>query len=317
MNLRNSPASGFAGLSSAAFHPILYPLLFVLLWGTGFIGARLGLPYADPYSFLAIRLLAASIFMAFVAWLGRAAWPRGVDLKHCLVSGLLIHLGYLGGVFTGVWLGCPPAVGALITGLQPLLTGLLAARILGEKINPQVIVGLGLGLVGVLIVLSDHLSFRNYNHYSLIPIVVALLSITAGTVYQKRFFGSTDIRAGSAVQYLLCGILFALPSLLSFLVPAAGIPSFKDIRWTGEFWTALIWLTMVLSVVSIALLFWLIRAYSASRVSSLMYLVPPTTAVEAWLLFGDPLSVRIVVGMGVVILGLLWGERARRLSLSE
>ena len=309
MNRKSLPGEIRSGLN-----PAVFPLLFVLLWSTGFIGARLGLPYADPYSFLAIRLLAASLFMALVAWIAGAEWPRGRDLKHSLVSGLLIHLGYLGGVFTGVWMGCPPAVGALITGLQPLFTGLLAARILGERISLQVVVGLVLGLVGVMIVLSDHLSFRNYNHYSLIPIGVALLSITAGTVYQKRFFGLTDIRAGSAVQYLLCGILFAVPSLLSLLMPGLGIPSFQDIHWTGEFWIALLWLTLVLSVVSIALLFWLIRAYSASRVSSLMYLVPPTTALEAWLLFGDPISLRILLGMGVVILGLVWGERARRVN---
>ncbi|MDI9409887.1 MAG: DMT family transporter [Candidatus Pacebacteria bacterium] len=297
---------------SVTLHPSLFPLLFVLLWSTGFIGARLGLPYADPYSFLSIRLLAASLLMAAIAWFGRATWPKGGDLRHSLVSGLLIHLGYLGGVFTGVWMGCPPAVGALVTGLQPLFTGLFAAVFLGEKLTRSLILALLLGLAGVVIVLSGNLSFDNYNHYSLIPIVFALFSITFGTIYQKRFFGQTDIRAGSAVQYLLCGVIFALPSLLALIWPGHGIPSVLDIKWTGEFWFALVWLTLILSVVSIALLFWLIRAYSAARVSSLMYLVPPTTAIMAWLIFGDPLSWRTVFGMVLVIIALVWSERARR-----
>ena len=282
---------------------------FVLLWSTGFIGARLGLPYADPFSFLGLRLFAAAMVLSLLAWLARVEWPRGMVLVHTIISGQFIHSGYLGGVFIAIWLGCPPAIAALITGMQPLLTSLIARIFLREHLTKRIMIGLVIGFLGLIVVLSDRLYLEREQVVSLLPVLFATFSISIGTIYQKRFFGATDIRAGIAVQYFFCalvfGLLFAIVYVQFWLTGNDWILQRLHIEWSLDFTIAFLWLTFGLSVIAIGLFFILIRKFSSARVSSLMYLVPPTTAIEAWLLFGDKLSLAVLLGMVLIIVALI------------
>jgi drug/metabolite transporter (DMT)-like permease len=289
-------------LASADFSMLarLAPFLFVLLWSTGFLGAKLGLPHAAPLAFLLARYLLVIALMTSLALLLRAPWPRaGRQWLHIGISGLLVHALYLGGVFVAIGAGLPAGVTSLVVGLQPLLTATVAGRLLGENVLPRQWLGLLLGFVGVALVVSNKLG-AGFAMDALWPALAALLGITAGTLYQKRFCPNFDWRTGSVAQFLPTAIL-----------TGAIVLAREDFRidWAGEFIFALGWLVLVLSVGAISLLNWLIRHGSAVNVASLFYLTPPTTALLAWLLFGETLTGLALIGMALAVWGVYLSRR--------
>jgi drug/metabolite transporter (DMT)-like permease len=272
----------------------LYPFLFVFLWSTGFIGAKFGLPYAEPLSFLLTRYGLVIALMTAIAVATRAPWPDDpAQWLHIGVSGVLVHAIYLGGVFVAIKHGLPAGITALVVGIQPLLTGLGAGWLLGEKVSARQWIGLGLGFAGVGLVVSGKFGDAALGPM-LIPALVALLGITAGTLYQKRFCARFDLRTGSVIQFVPTALLTAL-----------AVAMFEDYRieWTGEFLFALGWLVLVLSLGAISLLNLLIRSGSAVNVASLFYLTPPTTALIAWAVFGERLTSTAAAGMALAVAG--------------
>ena len=279
------------------------PLLFVFLWSTGFIGAKFGLPYAEPLSFLLTRYGLVITLMLLLALATRAPWPKeAAQWWHIGLSGVLVHAVYLGGVFIAISHGLPAGVTALVVGMQPLLTACSAGWLLGEKVTPRQWGGLVLGFLGVGLVVSGKLSDANLGPM-LWPAVIALLGITAGTLYQKRFCARFDLRTGSVIQFVPTALLTAVAVAL-----------FEDYRidWTGEFVFALAWLVLVLSLGAISLLNLLIRNGSAVNVASLFYLTPPTTALVAWAAFGETLTLTATFGMLIAVSGVYLVARPAR-----
>jgi drug/metabolite transporter (DMT)-like permease len=272
----------------------LFPLLFVFLWSTGFIGAKYGLPHAEPLSFLLIRYVAVIVLMTMVALATRAPWPRGArEWFHIGVSGVLVHAIYLGGVFTSISKGLPAGLSSLVVGLQPLLTAFGAAWLLKEAIVLRQWIGLILGLAGTVLVLSGRIQ-GGFGLEGLGAALFALLGITAGTLYQKKFCPGLDWRTGAVAQFIPAAILtFAVASVTE---------QFK-VDFTPSFLFALTWLVFVLSLGAISLLNYLIRSGSAVNVASLFYLVPASTAAIAWALFGELLSPLALLGMALAIAG--------------
>ncbi|WP_371324175.1 DMT family transporter [Dechloromonas sp. ZY10] len=267
-----------------------YPFFFVFLWSTGFIGAKFGLPHAEPLSFLLVRYLLVIGLLGAVVLVTRAPWPARRDWLHIGISGLLVHALYLGGVFVAIAHGLPAGVTALVVGMQPLLTAAAAGWLLGERVVARQWLGLALGFVGVALVLAGRFSLNAELGPQLLPALLALLGITGGTLYQKRFCPKFDLRSGALIQFVPSALLTALAVLL-----------FEDFRidWRGEFVFALGWLVLVLSLGAISLLNLLIRSGSAVNVASLFYLTPPTTALLAWLLFGENLTLTAGLGMAL------------------
>jgi drug/metabolite transporter (DMT)-like permease len=289
--------------SSIAMHlsNVGVPALFVVLWSTGFIGARLGLPHAGPLTFLALRYALAAALLVLVAVVMRAPWPRRMsEVAHYAVAGLLVHGVYLGGVFLGISLGVEAGVAALIVGLQPLLTAALAGMLLSERVTAWQWAGLALGLLGVALVLERKLGQGPGDALGSVACLIALLAITAGTLYQKRYCGRMDLRTGSVVQFAAAGIATFPLALL-----------FEDMRidWNGEFVFALLWLVLVLSLGAISLLYVLIRRGAAAQVASLFFLVPPCTALIAWPLFGETLGPMALLGMALTAVGVALARR--------
>jgi len=287
---------------ATAFAPFI-PLLFVALWSTGFIGAKLGLPDAEPLTLLSLRYAAVLAVMGAVAVATRAPWPATrAQWLHIGVSGLLVHAVYLGGVFTAIRLGLPAGVTALVVGLQPVLTALGAGVFLHERVRPAQWAGLGLGLAGVVLVVAHKVAASAGGAAVvalLAPAVLALAGITAGTLYQKRFCPAFDLRTGSVIQFLPCLVVTAL---------LAARTETMVVHWTPAFVFALGWLVLVLSVGAVSLLNVLIRSGSAVNVASLFYLTPPTTALIAWAMFGETLTGLALVGMCLTVFG-VWLAR--------
>ena len=280
-----------------------YPLLFVFLWSTGFIGAKYGLPYAEPLSFLLTRYGLVIALMLLIAFITRAPWPASPrQWLHIAVSGILVHAFYLGGVFVAIKHGLSAGITALIVGMQPLLTGVGSGMLLGEPVSRRQWLGLGLGFVGVGLVMAGKVGDMALGPM-LIPALVALLGITGGTLYQKRFCASFDLRTGSVIQFV--------PTAM---VTAVAVALFEDYRieWTGDFIFALGWLVLVLSIGAISLLNLLIRSGSAVNVASLFYLTPPTTALIAFAVFGEKLAFTAAVGMVVAVAGVYLVARPAR-----
>ena len=280
-----------------------YPFLFVFLWSTGFIGAKYGLPYAEPLSFLLTRYGFVIALMTMIALATRAQWPREpAQWLHIGVSGVLVHAVYLGGVFVAIKHGLPAGVTALVVGMQPLLTAFGAGWLLGETVSGRQWVGLALGFVGVGLVVSGKFGDGAALGPMLIPALVALLGITAGTLYQKRFCAQFDLRTGSVIQFVPTAILTAI-----------AIALFEDFRieWSPGFIFALAWLVLVLSLGAISLLNLLIRGGSAVNVASLFYLTPISTAVIAWAVFGEKLTLTATAGMLLAVSGVYLVARAK------
>lgn len=278
------------------------PFLFVFLWSTGFIGAKFGLPYAEPLTFLLLRFLAISGLMAAFAVLTRAPWPKSrQQVFHIAVSGLLVHAIYLGGVFCAIGHGLPAGITALVVGMQPLLTACGAGWLLGERVSARQWLGLALGFVGVALVIVNKLGQLPLLA-TLTPALVALLGITAGTLYQKRFCARFDLRTGAVIQFLPSAMLTAV---------VAGLTESMHVEWTSSFVFALMWLVLVLSFGAISLLNLLIHTGGAVHVARLFYLTPPMTALIAWFVFGETLSAPAIAGMVLALFG-VYLARGRR-----
>jgi drug/metabolite transporter (DMT)-like permease len=273
----------------------LAPSLFVLLWSTGFIGAKAGLPYAEPFTFVALRYAFVVALMLPLALVLRADWPkRGVDVFHLVVAGLLLHAVYIAGVFASIYHGLPAGISALIVGLQPLLTATLVGPLLGEKVTARQWAGLLLGLAGVALVLANKLAFDRATGGAVALAVLALLGITFGTIYQKRFCTAADMRSSAVIQFAAAG--------LACLAVAWPLETMR-VEWSAEFIAALAWLVVVLSIGTVSLLYLLLRRGAAAKTASLFYLVPPVTALVAWALFGETLGPLALAGMALAAVG--------------
>ena len=275
----------------------IMPGLFVLIWSTGYIVAKFGVPYAEPFTFLALRFAFSIAVLLAVALLTGAPWPRTwAETGHALVSGVLIHGLYLGGVWWAIARGLPAGIAALIVVLQPLLTALMARRMLGEALRPAQWLGILAGFLGVGLVLAPKLAGDALAAASLAAVAATLtatLAFTLGTFYQKRFLTGADLRTGSLLQYL--GAL----APTAFLA-AAGSP---QVEWSWAFIAALAWSVLGISVGAVTLLLVLIRRGVVSRTAALIYLVPPATALQAFLLFGETLTLLQLAGMTLAALG--------------
>lgn len=271
-----------------------YPALFVFLWSTGFIGAKYGLPYAEPLSFLLLRYALVIVLMAAAAVISGAQWPKGISAyAHLAVAGILMQAIYLGGVFLAIKQGLPAGMVSLLVGLQPLLTAVLAIAVLGEAVSRRQWVGLVLGITGTVLVLSGRIE-GGFALTGVWPALCALLGITLGSLYQKRFCPHFDWRTGSAVQFLAAALV---------TLPIAACFEGFQVQFTGSFVFALGWLVLVLSLGAISLLNYLIRHGSAVNVASLFYLVPPVTALIAWGWLGESLSLVSLAGLVLAVTG--------------
>lgn len=269
-------------------------MLFVLLWSTGFISAKYGLPYAPPLTFLLYRFALVAALMSVVAVATRARWPESVaQAMHVAVAAWLVHGAYLGGVFVALAGGMPAGTAAMLVGLQPLLTVVIARGWLGERVVPRQWIGLLLGLAGVWLVVRHKLAPAS-DVAGLVALAVALAGISAGTLYQKRFCSHVDLRAGAVIQFAACALVY---------LPLAMALERAPVRWTADFAFALGWSVLVLSVGAISLLYWLLRHGAAANVAALFFLVPAVTALIAWPVFGETLDAVALAGMVLISAG--------------
>jgi len=276
------------------FSPI--PLFFVFLWSTGFIVARYGLPYAPPLTFLLLRFLGVLAILAPAVLLLRAPWPKG-KVGHVAIAGLLLQAGYLSGVWCAIKLGMPAGLSALIVGMQPILTA-FAAPLIGERVRPRQWIGLAFGLGGVALVVYAKITLVGLSWQAIALAVFALLSITAGTLYQKHFCPKFDLRTGTVIQFAA--------SFAAVLPFALLLDDADSIQWTPQFLGAWAWSVLALSIGAIFLLFALIRRSDATQVTSLLYLTPPTTAIMAWAMFGEVLNWMGIAGMALAVIGVIF-----------
>jgi len=271
------------------------PAVFVLIWSTGFVVARFGMPHAPPMGFLAWRF--ALSVLAFGIWvlLARAAWPQGRwQWMHLAVVGILMHAGYLGGVWSAVKLGIGAGTSALIVGLQPVLTALwIAAAGQGQRVSSRQWLGLALGLAGLVLVVWHKLGHGEVTSWNLALCLLALLCITTATLYQKRYVAACDVRTASIVQ-LLAAFAVALPLALLESEPVQPVPALLG---------AMAWSVLALTLGGSSLLYMMVQRGAATRVTSLMYLVPPCTALLGWLLFDELLTPLVLAGLALAALG--------------
>lgn len=283
----------------AGAHPLL-PATFVVLWSTGFIAAKYGLPYAPPLKFLLVRFVLVAALMSAIAVATRARWPRGARrIAHIAVAAALVHGLYLGGVFVSIAGGMPAGTSSMLVGLQPIFMVLLARAWLGERITARQWSGLVLGLGGVYLVVRHKVSLDG-DLVTLVPIVVALAAISVGTLYQKKYVADVDLRTGAVVQFTACALLYA--PVVAWLEP-------QPIDWAPSFAFALGWSVVVLSAGAISLLYWLLRHGAAADVARLFYLVPAVTALMAFVLFGENLDAPAGAGMLLIAVGVALSRR--------
>lgn len=271
------------------------PAMLIFLWSTGFVGAKWGLPYAEPFTFVAIRFALAAVILTVFAWTVRAPWPSTwSEVGHIAVVGVLLHGIYLTGVFYAIWRGAPAWVASLLTSLHPLLTALLAGPYLKERVTARQWIGFLLGFSGVLLVVWKGESLLAAPAASLVACAAGLLALSTGSLYQKRHGETTDLRSSQAIQQI---------AAFAVVLPCALLFETREIQWTADFIGALAWLTVVLSIGMFTLLYALIRRGAASRVASLFFLVPPTVAVETYFLFGERMDLQQIAGMALAAAG--------------
>jgi drug/metabolite transporter (DMT)-like permease len=277
------------------------PIFFVLLWSTGFIVAKFGLPFAPPLTFLILRCCGVLLLLLPCVLIWKAPWPSAGAVGHIAVAGLLMQAGYLSGVWCAIKLGMPAGLSALIVGMQPILTA-AAAPLIGEKVRPRQWLGLLFGLTGVALVVAAKITLVGLSALSIGFCVLALCSITAGTMYQKRFCPRFDLRTGTVIQFAAT-VLVLLP--VAVLFEGFSLPM-TTVAWTPRFIGALLWSVLALSIGAIFLLFKLLRRSDATQVTSLLYLTPPTTAVMAWIMFGEAFNLVGMLGMAVAVIGVIF-----------
>lgn len=278
----------------------LAPFVFVFLWSTGFIGSKYGLRYAEPLTLLALRMGISAILLTGIALAIRGEWPKGRQgVTRAAIAGMLLHAGYLGGVFVAIDHGMGAGLAAIIVGLQPVLTAILAQTLLRESVTPRQWAGLVLGFSGVALVVLERTRANDAGGDAgttgaYIAIVIGLLSTTLGAIYQKRFGQGMPLMSGTAIQYAAAGT--------AFLIGAVGWEA-MEVRWTWGLAVVLVWMVLGMSLGAVTLLLILIKRSSVSRISSYLYLVPPLTALEAYLLFDERLTALALVGMVAVAAG--------------
>jgi drug/metabolite transporter (DMT)-like permease len=278
----------------------LMPFAFVLIWSTGFIVAKFGLPYAPPLTFLMLRFIGVLAFLFPLVLILRAPWPVG-SMRHIAVAGILVQAGYLAGVWCAIKMGMPAGLSALIVGMQPVLTA-FAAPLIGEKVRGRQWIGLIFGLCGVALVVANKITLIGLTWQSIALCVMALLSITIGTMYQKRHCPHFDLRTGTIIQFAASSVV-----VLPFAIWLEDFsPALQTVQWTSNFIGALLWAILALSIGSIFLLFTLIRKSAATQVTSLLYLTPPTTALMAWAAFGEVFSLIGMIGMLLAVIGVVF-----------
>lgn len=280
------------------------PALLVFLWSTGFVGAKWGLPYAEPFTFVAIRFAIAAAILTVYALAVGAPWPKyGAELRHTIVVGVLMHGVYLTAVFVAIWQGAPAWTASLLTGIHPPLTALLAGPYLKERVTARQWVGFMMGLGGVFLVVWQGGQALVMPMSSLVVLAFGLLALSTGTLYQKRHGGSQDLRTGQAVQQM---------AAFAVVLPCALLFETGDVQWTGEFILALAWLTGPLSIGMFSLLYRMIRRGAATRIVGLYFLVPPVVAVETFFVFGERMTGQQFLGMALAAAGVALVTWTRR-----
>ncbi len=284
--------------------------MFVFLWSTGFISAKFGLPSAEPFTFLGIRMLMATLVLFSLVPFFDCIWPkRMVDYGHIAVVAILIHCVYLGGVFSAIKAGLPSSMTAIVIGLQPLVTVFIAARWLGESITFLKITGLVVGFIGITIVITQQgIDTGAANYTGLVFTTASLIAISAGTVYQKKFCGTYDLLPTVCVQFLVNTVVMGI---LAFSLES------REVDWTLSFILALAWLVLVLSAGTSMLLLWLIRTGEAGKVAGLFYLVPPFVVVQAWIFFGETFGLVSIAGIIACAIGVAMVLKSGNHSLAK
>jgi drug/metabolite transporter (DMT)-like permease len=277
------------------------PWLFVLLWSSGFIGSKLGVPYAEPFTFMSLRYCIVLVILVPIALVTRAPWPKGRrQMAHVAFAGLLIHALYLGGCVWSLRQGLPAGILSLIVSMQPLFTAAFAGVALGERVLPRQWAGLALGFLGTALVVA-HKTGSGLTFLMTVPAIASLIGITSGTMWQKRHCPNFDLRTSTVVQYAASLLVTAMLAITTETM---------QVQWSGQFVFALLWVALVLSIGAISLLNHLIRSGTAVNVASLFYAVPAVTALMAWGIFGETLTGLSLVGMAVAVLG-VWLARGR------
>lgn len=285
----------------------LAPALFVAIWSTGWVSARYGADYSDPLTFLAVRFALAFGAMLIIIGISRAEWPQGRGMLHAMMSGVLLHALYLGGVWWAIAHGVPTGISGLVAAIQPILTAFLAPLIVREHIGRVQWAGVFLGFCGIALVLEPKLLAIDPTHVrdSLGPLVInmlAMVSVTFGTFYQKRFIPKGDLRTVTALQY--AGAFFVITPLALLLEP-------MRMEWNVTLIAVMAWSVLALSLGAIGLLLLLIREGAVSRAAALIYLVPPSVAVEAYLAFGETMRWIQLAGLGLTVVGVALATRRR------
>lgn len=282
----------------------LAPALFVLLWSTGWVVAKYAGLFADPLTFLVLRYSAAVLLFYLVCRIAGVAWPKSrAAILHAIISGMFLHGLYLGMVWWAIGQGVPAALSGIIAGLQPLMTGIAAALLVGEALTGGQRLGLVLGFAGIAIAVLPNVLALDSGSIPLHAVainVLAMACVTVGTIYQKRFLREGDLRAVATLQYV---------GALIVTVPAAFVLEDLRVDWGVELFAALAWSVLGISMGAVALLLYLIRRGDVSKAASLIYLVPPLAALEAALMFGERLTVPMIVGTIVVVIGVYLTNR--------
>jgi len=279
----------------------LAPPLFIFIWATGYVVAKLAAPHADPLTFLCWRYAGVVALMLVLALAARAPWPTRREMAHLAVAGIAIQALYLAGVWVSIRQGLPAGTAALIVNLQPVLVA-AAAPLIGEAVTRRQWAGVALGLAGVVLVIWHKLNLGASYGPPLLLCLMSLLAITGGTLYQKRFVPHFDLRTGQVVQFA---------ASLAVTLPMAWLVEPMRIEWNRDVIIAMAWSILVLTAGGISLMFHMLRHGRVTAVTSTMYLVPSVTSVMAWLLFGETLGAQAIAGMGVTLLGvyLVVGQR--------
>jgi drug/metabolite transporter (DMT)-like permease len=278
--------------------PVLYriiPVVFLLLWSSAFVAAKLGLPYTEPLTYMGLRFVLVTVIFMAAALILRARWPGSPrEAFDIALVGFLIHGIYLSGVFIAISRGMPAGFAALIVGLQPVLTAVLAPRWLGERMVTRQWLGAALGFLGVAMVLWNRLTLEGLDGWGIVVCTFSLIGISTGTIYQKRYCQNMDLVSGSAIQ-----------ASVAMIMTVAGAFLFEEMTvvWHPEFIAALSWQVLAVSVGAFSLLMLMIRHGEATKVASLLYLVPPTTAVMAFFAFGESLGIIAMLGIAVAAVG--------------
>ncbi|NRA56338.1 MAG: DMT family transporter [Gammaproteobacteria bacterium] len=286
----------------------LVPVIFVLLWSTGFIGAKFALPYIEPFNLLFIRMLMTiAVFALLLLWF-KVPMPPLHLIKHQVVAGLLIHGGYLGGVFAAIKWQMPAGVTALLVSMQPLLTALISLGLYRQRLSKLQCLGLALGFAGVVLVLSSkqHDGDLVLTWPMMLAATVALFGITIGSLYQKRFGGGVNLLAASFIQFSATTVLMAV---LTYSFET------QEVDWQWPLIATLMWLVFGLSVAAVLLLLFMINEGESAKVAAYFYLVPGVTAVEAWLLFDETLSLIAVAGVAISVIGVYFTIKPRGQSV--